>query len=199
MIVEGWLCTPVPFAPFLSSVQLAGRGLRLARRTDRRPFAPSAHPLPRENALDSCQRHTSTRYGRGARLPGDLSWDARPGSLPPLGSYHMSCLVMHEATAGTWPNDQMQLNQLMDLIKGRYMNRLLLQILGFAFQKKPNTACFLKYRKSHLTLMLFHIVKLHSVALHGIGSRGQLWWQKHRSRQAPLLKVLQWSTCVHMG
>lgn len=51
-------------------------------------------------------------------------------------AYHMSCLVMHEATAGTWPNDQMQLNQLMDLVKGRYMNRLLLQILGFAFQKK---------------------------------------------------------------
>lgn len=114
------MCTPVPvqFAPFLPTMQLAAKGLRLAWRIDRLPFAPSAHPLPHKNALDSCRRRTSTRYGRGVHLPGDLSWDAWPGSLPPLGSYHMSCLVMHEATAGTWPNDQMQLNQLMDLIKG---------------------------------------------------------------------------------
>lgn len=32
----------------------------------------------------------------------------------------MSCYVMHKTNAGTWPNDQMQLNQVMDLIEVLY-------------------------------------------------------------------------------
>lgn len=40
-----------------------------------------------------------------------------------LWGYHMSCHVMHEANAGTWLNDQMPLNQLMDLIMVLYEPR----------------------------------------------------------------------------
>lgn len=38
----------------------------------------------------------------------------------------MSCHVMHETNAGTWLNDQMQLNQVMDLIKVLYESQTVL-------------------------------------------------------------------------
>lgn len=41
----------------------------------------------------------------------------------------MSCYVMHKTNAGTWPNDQMQLNQVMDLIEVLYERRTALPAL----------------------------------------------------------------------